>query len=326
MGTTWFIEGDIKGCFDQLDHQILLDILAESFDDGRFLRLIRELLHAGYLEDWKYHATLSGAPQGGIISPILPNVYLSKLDKYIEGVLAPLYTRGTKRQYNEAYHALLNKAARLRRKGAYQEAAVAKAQAQRLPSVDTTDPNYRRLKYVRYADDRLIGFIGPKKEAEEIKQRIKEYLHDVLKLELSEEKTLITHARTQAARFLGYDISTIQEDTYHLKGKRDLNGQVKLRIPTDILETRCQHYLRDGKPIQRAELLADTPYSIMPHYQAEYRGLVQYYQLANNMREFGRLKWIGNIAHQDAGNQIKNVSIAGTREIQSHHHDKQTHL
>ena len=77
-------------------------------------------------------------------------------------------------------------------------------QAQTMPSMDVNDPNYRRLKYVRYADDFLLGFIGPRSEAEEIKQHLGRFLEEELKLHLSETKTLITHARSEAARFLGY--------------------------------------------------------------------------------------------------------------------------
>lgn len=291
-GTTWFIEGDIKACFDSLNHQILLDILAENFDDKRFLRLIRELLRAGYLEDWKYNATLSGAPQGGIISPILSNIYLSKLDLYIEWILAPQYTRGDRRKINLKYIRLIEKSRELRRRGQLEEAQRIRDIALHMPTKDTTDPNYRRLRYVRYADDWLIGFAGPKEEAVEIRSKIRDYLHDVLKLELSEEKTLITHARTEAARFLSYDISTAQCDNYRPHGGRYINGKPELKIPEGILRKKCQQYLKNGKPKHRKELTEDSVYTIVSTYQAEYRGFVQYYQLALNLGKCNNLKWI----------------------------------
>ncbi len=178
LGTTWYLEGDIAACFDSLDHQILLDMLAEKIHDGRFLRLIRELLQAGYLEDWKYNATLSGAPQGGIASPVLSNISLTKLDKCVENTLIPAYTKGTKRQPNPQYNALLYEAARLRRKGKHQEANEVRKRAQQLPSVDPDDPEYRRMRYVRYADDWLVAFTGPRAEVEEIKRQIGTFLRD----------------------------------------------------------------------------------------------------------------------------------------------------
>jgi hypothetical protein len=210
----------------------------------------------------------------------------------MEETLVPAYTRGIVRQHNAKYRALMKKAQKLGKAGKHEEARQARKEAQQQPSKNPTDPGYRRLKHVRYADDWLIGFIGPKEEAEEIKQCVKVFLHDVLRLELSEEKTLITHAKTEAARFLGYEISTMQEDSYRPKGGRYANGKVEMKLPDDILESKCQKYLKSGKPVHRAELTTNTVYSIVAQYQAEYRGFVEYYQLANNLHKCKRLKWI----------------------------------
>jgi group II intron reverse transcriptase/maturase len=239
-GVNWFIEGDIKACFDSLSHEMLLATLAEHIHDGRFLRLIRELLQAGYLEEWTYHTPLSGAPQGGIVSPILSNIYLSKLDTYVENVLIPMYTKGARRKKNREYDNLLCLAYRLRKRGQYTEAAKARKAAQKLPSVDLNDANYRRLKYVRYADDWLLGLIGTKEDAEQIKEQVKDYLHEELQLDLSDEKTLMTHARTEAARFLSYQISASQDDTRQTNRKRSVNGVMRLRVPPDLLKKKCQ--------------------------------------------------------------------------------------
>ena len=170
------------------------------------------MLRAGYLEDWAWNATLSGAPQGGVASPVLSNIYLDRLDKFAETVLIPEYTRGKSRKANPAWTKVANAMAAARRRG--DRAAVRELRQQRrgLPARDPGDPGYRRLRYIRYADDHLFGFTGPKAEAEQIKQRLARFLHDDLKLELSPDKTLITHARTQAARFLGYEI-TVQHST-----------------------------------------------------------------------------------------------------------------
>ncbi len=291
-GVNWFIEGDIKACFDSLSHEILLAALADHIHDGRFLRLIRGLLQAGYLEDWKYHTTLSGAPQGGIVSPILSNIYLSKLDSYIENRLIPMYTKGDRRKKNRQYDNLLCQSYRLRKRGQYQEAAQARKAAQKLPSVDLSDPDYRRLRFVRYADDWLLGLSGAKEDAERIKQEIKTFLQEELKLDLSDEKTLITHARTQPARFLSYHISASQDDTRQTKKKRSVNGTMHLRVPPDLLKKQCQKYQKDNKPIHRKELTNNTQYSIVAQYQSEFRGFAQYYQLANDLYRLNSLKWI----------------------------------
>jgi len=197
-GTKWFIEGDIKGCFDTINHEKLLSILQEHIHDHRFIRLISNLLKAGYLEDWNYKPTLSGTPQGGIVSPILSNIYLNKLDHYVAEHLIPAYTKGTQRRRNQTYRTLEQNYRRWMKKGRVAKAKEAQKQFKSIPEYDTHDPDYRRLRYVRYADDFLLGFVGPKEEAEEIKAKLAEFLGLSLFLELSPEKTLITHA-TQAA-------------------------------------------------------------------------------------------------------------------------------
>jgi group II intron reverse transcriptase/maturase len=204
VGTVWFIEGDISKCFDALSHELVLSILRETIKDERFIHLISGLLKAGYLEDWRWNQTYSGSPQGSIVSPILANLYLDKLDKFVETVLIPEYTKGTKRKANKAYEHLIHRASYLSRTGRQEEARRVRRQAQSLPSQVPDDPDYRRLRFCRYADDFLLGFVGPKEEAEEIKQRLSTFLQEELKLELSEAKTLITHAKTETARFLNY--------------------------------------------------------------------------------------------------------------------------
>src|SRR5574342_315347 len=200
-GTRWFIEGDISDCFGSLDHSVMINILAEKIHDGRFLRLVSNMLQAGYLEDWRWHATLSGAPQGGVASPILSNIYLDRLDSFVEQTLLPAYNRGERRRPNRAYEIVENQIARATRHGDRHVARTLRRQLRRLPSQDPADPAYRRLRYRRYADDWLLGFAGPRHEAEQIKSQIQTFLREQLKLELSEPKTLITHATSQAARF-----------------------------------------------------------------------------------------------------------------------------
>jgi group II intron reverse transcriptase/maturase len=182
-GTIWFIEGDIAQCFEKLDHELLIERLSEHIHDNRFIRLIRELLDAGYLEDWTFHQTLSGVPQGGIVSPLLSNLLLATLDKFVETVLIPHYTRGTGRKAHPEYHRLIALSWYHRRQGNVEKAEALRQQAQALPSMVTDDPTYRRLQYVRYADDFVLGFSGPKAEAEAIKQQLRKFLQETLKLE-----------------------------------------------------------------------------------------------------------------------------------------------
>ena len=292
-GTRWFVEGDIKGCFDNIDHDVLLSVLGEKLHDNRFLRLLKYLLKAGYVEEWKHGRTLSGTPQGGIVSPILANVYLDRLDKFVENVLTPAHTRGQARRRNPAWAALNGQAWYHGKQGHRAKALTLRKQMQQLPSGDPYDPGYRRLRYVRYADDFVLGFTGPKAEAEQIKESLETFLSHSLKLELSREKTLITHATSQAAKFLGYELVNQQaNDQFDHRGQRSVNGQIRLRVPAKVIEQHCQAYMKNGKPMHRNVLIHDEDYSIVDRYQAEFRGVVEYYRLAVNVSHFGRLQWV----------------------------------
>lgn len=206
-GMRWFIEGDIKGFFDNIHHATLIDILRMRIADERFIRLIWKFLRAGYLEEWYFNKTYSGTPQGGIVSPILANIYLDQFDKYMKEY-ATLFDKGESRKIRNEYMNLNMRTVNRRKKRKATEDPVEAAaldaeikqlqkQLRSMPVRDEMDENYRRLKYVRYADDFLIGVIGSKQECERIKEDITNYMRDRLKLELSAEKTLITHAREE---------------------------------------------------------------------------------------------------------------------------------
>src|SRR5436305_1760802 len=296
-GTTWLIEGDIADCFGSLNHDQIISALSEKIHDGRFIHLVKKLLDAGYLEDWRFHQTLSGVPQGSIVSPIISNILLDKLDKYVETTLIPQYNRGIKRKANQKYKNLMERARRKLKAGKKEAAFQLRKQGQQLPSYETQDPDYRRLKYIRYADDFCLAFIGPKSEAEEIKRLLRKFLSEELKLNLSEEKTLITHARSHAARFLGYEVTTLKEDIKHCLDKtgtdrRNINGLIGLRVQHAVILEKCDRYKKRGKPIHRAELLNESDFTIISTYQLEYRGIVEYYRLAYNLHSLDRLKWV----------------------------------
>jgi group II intron reverse transcriptase/maturase len=291
-GTKWFIEGDVVGCFDNINHSVLLDALRERIHDNRFLRLVENLLKAGYLEDWKYSATLSGTPQGGIISPLLSNIYLDKLDQWIETTLLTEYNRGKVRRRNPEYMRTAVQASNCRKSGRVEETKRLGKLLRQMPSVDPHDPGYRRLRYLRYADDFLLAFTGPKAEAETIKEQLKEFLWEQLKLELFEAKTLITHAQTEKARFLGYELQVQHADTKHTDHRRMANGVVALRLPKAVVQKKCAPYQKNGKPIHRNLLVQESDFDIVSHYGAEYRGLVNYYLLASNVYELKRLQWV----------------------------------
>src|SRR6266498_2516487 len=295
-GTHWFIEGDISDCLGSLDHQVMLTTLAEYIHDGRFLQLIDRMLKAGYLEDWRWNATLSGVPQGGVASPILSNIYLDRFDQFVEQQLLPDYDRGRRRRVHPAYQRVENRIAKAKRHGDWGAVRALRRERRTLPSQDPDDPGYRRLRYVRYCDDFLLGFIGPRREAEEIKAKVRAFLHEELTLELSEPKTLISHAASQAARFLGYEIRTQQADTKITRGRRMVNGKIGLFVPRDVIRERCARYMSHGKPAMRGAMMHAEDFTIVAKYGSEYRGFVQYYLLAQDVYRLGQLRWVMEIS------------------------------
>ena len=304
-GAKWFIEGDIKGFFDNIDHDVLVGILRERISDDRFIRLIRKFLKAGYVEDWTFHNTYSGMPQGGIVSPILANIYLDKLDKYVKEYIRH-FDMGTKRRPGKESNNLANERKRTVRKlkkvkdGTEKAALVARLKAieqerAAFPSGDEMDGSYRRLKYIRYADDFILGVIGSKEDALRIKEDIKSFLSESLALELSEEKTLITHTG-KSAKFLGYEI-TVTRNNHQ---RRDVQGRlrrtygkrVRLNVSMATLRDKLLEYgameikLRNGKEIWkpkcRSGLIFNDDLEILDRYNRETVGFCNYYLIANN--------------------------------------------
>jgi hypothetical protein len=269
--------------------------------DGMSLPRIERIVdaRAGYLEDWIWDATLSGVPQGGVASPILSNIYLHKLDEFVENVLIPEYTQGQRRAHNPRYRQVAREIARARQHGDRAEVKPLYRQLHSLPSRNPYDPGYRRLRYCRYADDTLLGFIGPKAEAEQIKSRLTTFLRDELALNLSPEKTLTTHARSQRARFVGYEITVaaINRRTQRPSGtsrrnRRTVNGTVVLQVPASVIKAKAAPHLAGGKPACRNPIVNEADYTIVGRFGAEYRGIIQYYLLAGDVYRLHRLCWI----------------------------------
>jgi group II intron reverse transcriptase/maturase len=299
-GANWFIEGDIEGCFDNIDHDVLVAILRESIDDERFLRLINDMLKAGYLEEWTRHETHSGTPQGGVLSPLLANVYMHKLDEFVEDVLRPRYTKGKQRRMNPAYNQHAKAMLKAKQNGDAEEWKRLKIEQHSIPVSKHNDDQFRRLTYVRYADDFILAYCGPKAEAEDIKGQIKAFLRESLKLELSEEKTLITHAK-DAARFLGYDITIMKDDgqmaacenKYGMFRKRSINGLVKLMVPWDKIDAKCRDYIIDGHIRKRMDQMANDDFSIVAWYGIVFRGVAGYYCMAHDRaRKLTKLNYV----------------------------------
>ena len=312
----WFVEGDIKGFFDNIDHNVMINVLRKRIRDERFLRLIRKFLNAGYMEDNQLHQSYSGTPQGGIISPILANIYLDQFDKYM-AELKKRFDRGEKRAVNKEYRKLSDKRVRLRRK---LENTQSEEERQTLlksiweldkihksiPCKNPMDADFRRLQYVRYADDFIIGIIGTKEDARTIKQEISAYIASQLKLELSDEKTLVTKA-TDRAKFLGFEIRVTPQSNLTKKTKsgtkaRNFSGHVMLEVPTSVIQKKLlelgamkievHNRTESWKPIHRGNLVGRTDLSILDQYNGEVRGFCNYYSIANNRSKLHKFRYI----------------------------------
>lgn len=312
----WFVEGDIKGFFDNIDHNVMINILRKRIKDERFLRLIRKFLNAGYMEDNQLHQSYSGTPQGGIISPILANIYLDQFDKYM-AELKKRFDRGKTRAYSKEYLRLSNKRISLKRKLAKVQTEEEKQALltnireldkvhKSIPCKNPMDADFRRLQYVRYADDFIIGIIGAKEDARAVKQEVSSYIASQLKLELSDEKTLVTKA-TDRAKFLGFEIRVTPQSNLTKKTKsgtkaRNFSGHVMLEVPTSVIQNKLlelgamkievHNKTEIWKPIHRGNLVGRTDLSILDQYNGEVRGFCNYYSIANNRPKLHKFRYI----------------------------------
>ncbi|MCL2360152.1 MAG: reverse transcriptase domain-containing protein [Candidatus Bathyarchaeota archaeon] len=301
-GARWFIEGDFKACFDNIDHTLLIKQIQKKIKDARLIKLIYKFLKAGYLEDFQYHKTHSGTPQGGVLSPLLSNIYLHQLDKFVMTILKPEFDSPPKQQLTSRYHFLSNKMTALKKRinetngpqrhQYIKEYKTTRAMLLKTPCKLQID---KKLEYVRYADDTIFGINGNRKDCIWIKQRLTEFAAS-LKMELNSEKTLITHS-SQYARFLSYNIrvrrnSIIKPAGSSYRTKRTLMNHMELSIP---LEDKISHFIlskgiakiQDGSfvPVHRGALLCCTDLEIVAVYNAELRGKCNYYGMASNFHQ-----------------------------------------
>lgn len=308
-GAKWFVEGDIKACFDSFDHHVLIDILRKRIDDEAFISLMWKFLKAGYMEQWQYHMTYSGTPQGSGMSPILANIYLNELDRYMGEYKARFYK--PTRTANPAHRNMASKIFYYKAKNdkVWDDLSVEekkecartlrqmRSEQRKLPTHPVQETSYKAIQYVRYADDFIVGVIGSHEDAKKLKQDLTVFLKEKLGLTLSTEKTKITNT-AENARFLGYDISVSRsQDIKRLKnGKRQrvYSGVVQLRMPLEkwtakLLEYGAIRIKKDEsgkerwKTMPRGKLINRTDIEILSRYNSEIRGLYNYYAIAGNV-------------------------------------------
>jgi group II intron reverse transcriptase/maturase len=308
-GAKWFVEGDIKGCFDNIDHAVLVGFINQKIKDARLIKLIYRFLKAGFVENWQYNNTYSGTPQGGIISPLLANIYLHELDKFVM-TLKSEFDKPNETVRTKEYNRLFTQRVKLKKlidcadgeekQNLLKQYKQVRAEMMKTPYTPQDD---KKIKYIRYADDFLIAVKGNREDCVEIKRKLAEFISGTLKMELSDEKTLITHS-SEKARFLGYDVSIRRNSSIkpHGKGRptqRTLNNKVELLIPKDkiskflfskgiVRQKKCDEMF----PISRVPLRNSTDLEIITIFNAELRGICNYYSLASNFSDLNYFNYL----------------------------------
>lgn len=316
----WIVDMDIRDYFNTIPHDLLMGLLSKKIEDSRFLGLIKSMLDAGYLEDWTYHTTYSGVPQGSIVSPILANVLLHELDRFMQDLKAR-FDAGERRRINPVYGRYKGKIGRLRKKwdslkGKEEALPILqgiKREIQRLdrlrksiPSGDPFDEGYKRLYYCRYADDFCIGIIGTYADAEQIRQEVKRLIEETLKLTIAEEKSHIRRSK-EGTGFLGYWVKTYSADRV-IKVKcgprhttrKSVSERIQLHIPPEKPQQFCvsKNYgnYATMKARHKREFATLSDAEIILAYNGELRGLANYYALAvgvkGKLNKLARIQWV----------------------------------
>ena len=325
-GVQWVIEGDIKACFDSFDHHVLIDILRRRIKDEHFIALMWKMLKAGYMEQWTYHHTYSGTPQGSGVSPILANIYLSELDTYLENYQKQFKVGTSKRkaskEYGRARWNYVTQKELLSQSHTKDVVQSFKAAQQNLLATSyytPSDPGYKSLRFNRYADDFVVGIIGSRKDAEQVKADVRDFLANTLKLTLSEEKTKVTHS-SGLIDYLGYQFTVRRSKD----AKRDSSGvlrrmwygKVALYVPHDKWVQKLKEYHAfkivtdaDGKerwkPLHRGKLMHKDAIAIISQFNAEIRGLYNFYSMAENVSV------LNNFAFIMRGSFLKTLAAKG---------------
>ena len=313
-GVKWLIEFDIKGCFDNIKHDILVKLLERKIDDKRFIRLIKLFLRAGYLEDWVYHRTYSGTPQGGIISPILSNIYLHELDVFMSNFIAR-FNKGDNRPENPDYNKSRLAINRLKKKckskglipDEIHNLKALQKQRYTIPQRLEKTEDYKRLRYCRYADDFICGVAGSYKDARSILEAVETFVQNELQLEFSIAKTDVKRS-IKGIEFLGYHIRTqtgrflkVKSKSGRTSTRRTGSGSILLSVPSNKAREFCNtHQYGDWdriNPLLRGKLLISSDVEIIATYNAELRGLTNYYYLARDVKyQLHKLVHIGRVS------------------------------
>lgn len=296
----WFIEGDISKCFDTFDQKLLVNFLLKRIKDQVFMDLIHKALKAGYIDfNNIFHNTEIGTPQGSIISPILCNIYLHKFDEWVMNYIKS-FDKGTRRKANPEHHKIVRKL-----KGTELAKANKELRKKKIPVTQPNDKTYKRLSYVRYADDFLIGVIGSYQDCTKIKIDINEFLKTNLNLNLNLEKTSITNASKNRAKFLGFEIHITpinkrvilvrdNKEGVPIKVQQTSRPQISAPVSKIVEKLKERNYCRgnNNNPTRVGRLIHSTNSQIVNHFRVLWLGIANYYSICSNFAALNQVYYI----------------------------------
>jgi len=299
QGVKWCIEADIKSNFSSISHKILLSLLRKRISCEKFLTLVKRSIKAGFIEDGVFKESNLGLFQGNITSPILNNVYLHELDVFMDE-LCDDFTSGKYRRRSSFFRNILY---RMEKETDIEEIKKLRKELWQVQSKDPMDPNFKRLFYVRYVDDFVVGVVGSRKDAIDIKERVMCFLEENLKLILSDEKSLITHFSKRPITFLGTLIKGNWEKEKRIKLVRKLGvlrkvritGRPVLKAPIKDLFLKAtvngffKHKAGKFVPTKVGRLINLDHADILRYYNSVIQGILNFYSFANNRKSLGSL-------------------------------------
>ncbi|MDV3166195.1 MAG: reverse transcriptase domain-containing protein ['Waltheria sp.' little leaf phytoplasma] len=273
QGIKWLIKIDIKGYFDTIDHHILMKMLEKDIHKNKTLQTINQWLKAGIMDNYQFQQTFSGSPQGGIISPLLANIYLNQIDIKIN----ELIEKGIPiKKTNPEYRRLIR-----RQKG----------KSIKVDRFINQNQNIR-VEYIRYADDFIIGCMGTREQADEMKTKVVNWLK-YLKLTIAYDKSKIVPAH-KGLRLLSYMIK-INPTTSAIKRKvikKSLNGKVRTLILKNEVNDRGKQWLRGEKITHNKQLINRDSLEIIRTYKRIVEGVIRYFAYGENLSQLMKLTYI----------------------------------
>nr|YP_010180068.1 hypothetical protein LI423_mgp20 [Saprochaete ingens]QUX32936.1 hypothetical protein [Saprochaete ingens] len=293
----WVIQGDITKCFDNIPHNMMMKSTSNKIGDPRLLELLNKYTKAGYVLDGKVMNKLDkGVPQGGALSPLLANMVFDKFDKYIENYINK-FNIGKHKKTNRTYANLRHQ---MKHAKTSEEMRNLKLLLSKTPSVYHLDSNYKRMTYIRYADDFLMLMMGNINDAKKIKLDIKEYLKTHCGSELNEEKTLMTNMKKKFY-FLGAEMVKPRHTGFSVKrGNQNMRivPRMFIKAPIDklinkLLENGFMRRNKSGNyfPLSKGGLTNLDHYSMMSYYSSKMMGTMNYYSFASNYNRTRRMIW-----------------------------------